>query len=83
MGQSFFAMKFMFDDNDHLVPPENQELMCPNGLGDIPTPRAHLDDFLLGFVTIFQILTGDNWNAVMYDGASAPTSSSWWSPGTS
>ena len=73
MGQSFFATKFLFDDHDHLVLPENQELMCPIGLGDIPTclPRAHFDDFLLGYVTIFQILNRDNWNAVMYDGVKA------------
>lgn len=31
-------------------------------------PRANFDTFLWAVVTVFQILTGENWNAVMYDG---------------
>ena len=29
-------------------------------------PRSHFDTFLWSFITIFQILTGENWNTVMY-----------------
>lgn len=31
-------------------------------------PRSHFDSFLWSMVTVFQILTGENWNAIMYDG---------------
>ena len=31
-------------------------------------PRAHFDNFWWGFVTVFQVLTGENWNEVLYDG---------------
>ena len=30
-------------------------------------PRSHFDDFGWSVVTVFQILTGENWNTVMYD----------------
>ena len=30
------------------------------------TPRPNFDSFWWGFVTVFQILTGENWNAVLY-----------------
>ncbi|GBG24665.1 Voltage-dependent L-type calcium channel subunit alpha-1S [Hondaea fermentalgiana] len=32
------------------------------------TPRANFDSFAWGFVTVFQVLTGENWNEVMYIG---------------
>ena len=31
-------------------------------------PRAHFDTFQWSFITIFQIMTGENWNTVMYAG---------------
>uniref|UniRef100_A0A7S2FHT8 Ion transport domain-containing protein n=1 Tax=Octactis speculum TaxID=3111310 RepID=A0A7S2FHT8_9STRA len=39
-------------------------------------PRGHFDTLWWGFVTIFQILSGENWNSVMYDGWRA-TNVSW------
>ena len=36
--------------------------------GDV---RANFDDFLHALLTVFQILTGEDWNSVMYDGISA------------
>jgi hypothetical protein len=38
---------------------------------DTGVPRANFDYFLWSFVTVFQILTGENWNAIMYDGIRA------------
>jgi hypothetical protein len=29
--------------------------------------KAHFDDFWWGFVTVFQVLTGENWNDVLYN----------------
>lgn len=74
MAQSFFGGTFMFDPEDgSLVAPEDYRTKCPMGDGDKPicVPRSHFDTFLWSFITIFQILTGENWNTVMYDGMRA------------
>ncbi|XP_035773797.1 muscle calcium channel subunit alpha-1-like isoform X1 [Anopheles albimanus] len=34
-------------------------------------PRSNFDSFVQSLLTVFQILTGEDWNAVMYDGISA------------
>jgi hypothetical protein len=40
----------------------------PGSPGDIGCiPRSHFDTFLWAFTTIFQIMSGENWNTVMYD----------------
>ncbi|GMR47448.1 hypothetical protein PMAYCL1PPCAC_17644, partial [Pristionchus mayeri] len=33
-----------------------------------PKPRANFDTFIQSLLTVFQILTGEDWNAVMYNG---------------
>ena len=43
--------------------------MC--GLDDGETPRHNFDTLLWALVTVFQVLTGEDWNAVMYDGVAA------------
>ena len=43
--------------------------MC--GLDDGAIPRHNFDTLLWAAVTVFQILTGEDWNAVMYDGMEA------------
>ena len=43
--------------------------MC--GLDDGDTPRHNFDTLLWALVTVFQVLTGEDWNAVMYDGMAA------------
>jgi len=62
VGMQFFAYKFRFDDDGYAV-----DRFDPGYL-DAELPRAHFDDLLWSLVTIFQILTGENWNTVMYDG---------------
>lgn len=34
-------------------------------------PRSNFDSFWQSLLTVFQILTGEDWNAVMYDGIDA------------
>jgi hypothetical protein len=45
---------------------------CPEHCSDTDeyccVPRGHFDTFLWAIVTVFQCLTGEDWNAVMYDG---------------
>uniref|UniRef100_A0A3P8RYE4 Voltage-dependent L-type calcium channel subunit alpha n=1 Tax=Amphiprion percula TaxID=161767 RepID=A0A3P8RYE4_AMPPE len=36
-----------------------------------PKPRSTFDSFPQALITVFQILTGEDWNAVMYDGIMA------------
>ena len=37
-------------------------------VGESYLARHHFDDIYMSIITIFQILTGENWNSVMYDG---------------
>jgi hypothetical protein len=55
LGMEIFSYKVKFD--------ENGDVDLING----KTPRTNFDNFLHGFVTIFIVLIGDNWNFVMYD----------------
>jgi len=55
LGMQFYANKLAFDKNG------NKDRV--NG----EVPRAHFDSLLWAFVTIFQVLVGDNWNEVMYE----------------
>lgn len=43
--------------------------MC--GLDDGDVPRHNFDTLLWALVTVFHVLTGEDWNAVMYDGMAA------------
>jgi hypothetical protein len=75
-GQAFFANTFLFHpDTGRLVPQADLDKVCtspiPTGTGypyDSCVPRAHFDTFPWCVITIFQILSGENWNTVMYDG---------------
>ncbi|CAK8987174.1 L type [Durusdinium trenchii] len=41
------------------------------------TPRANFDNFFWGFVTVFQVLTGENWNEVLYIGKTVSGEIAW------
>jgi hypothetical protein len=79
MAMQFFAKSFKFDgDNAHIPDLANDGYCGPdkdNGREPVQdlscVPRSHFDTFLWAFVTIFQILSGENWNATMYDGMKA------------
>merc|ERR1719456_1792842 len=49
-----------------LCPPEGGYCLNPVYFA-AESPRSHFDDLLFAFTTIFQVLSGENWNAVMYD----------------
>eukprot|EP00421_Protoceratium_reticulatum_P005607 CAMPEP_0168363876 /NCGR_PEP_ID=MMETSP0228-20121227/3920_1 /TAXON_ID=133427 /ORGANISM="Protoceratium reticulatum, Strain CCCM 535 (=CCMP 1889)" /LENGTH=1902 /DNA_ID=CAMNT_0008376623 /DNA_START=137 /DNA_END=5845 /DNA_ORIENTATION=+ len=83
MAQSFLNRKFHFTDPDAFdARIEGNAAWCPD-VDSLPPgqrswhywqdciPRAHFDTFLWAFVTIFQIMTGENWNTVMYAGMRA------------
>lgn len=54
LGMEIFSFKVKFDAEGNL------DLV--NGI----SPRENFDTFLHAFTTIFIILIGDDWNAVMY-----------------
>ena len=39
-----------------------------DGYEEASTPRSHFDSFSWSMITVFQVLSGENWNAIMYDG---------------
>ena len=62
IGMQFFANRFVWDANteesirlDNPIYPTDQ----------VYRSRAHFDNFLWAFTTIFQILSGENWNEIM------------------
>ena len=87
MGQAFFASTFHSDpETGKHVPAGELEARCTSEEGEHchvhPTagsgylydrcvPRGHFDTSTRAMVTTFQILVGENWNVVMYDGMRA------------
>ncbi|GMH93963.1 hypothetical protein TL16_g12770 [Triparma laevis f. inornata] len=64
-GIQFFSNRMVFDDMDAPVDIKDYD----KWLEYYPDrPRSHFDSILWAMVTVFQILTGENWNACMYDG---------------
>jgi len=66
LGMSFFAYQARFlDDEDHeeLALTEDGEIDLVNGI----IPRANFDEVHWSALTVFEIMIGENWNAVMYD----------------
>lgn len=63
VGMQFFANRFRFDENGHPYHEINSEKWrhAENW------SRSNFDDFPHSFATIFQILTTENWNSVLYD----------------
>ncbi|CAJ1425743.1 unnamed protein product [Effrenium voratum] len=74
-----FQSKFHFVDVDTLgeVAPDQGQPWCAGTEGLASNfrqdciPRAHFDTFLWSLVSIFQIMTGENWNMIMYAGMRA------------
>ena len=52
IGTQYFQGRFTFTDEN----------------GEEYTARANFDTFFWSLITVFQILTGENWNEVLYDG---------------
>ncbi|CAM9345432.1 unnamed protein product, partial [Laminaria digitata] len=68
IGLQFFANRFHFDDDGHVIG------IGEEGYDTAEVPRSNFDSLLNAFVTVFEasgILSGENWNAVMYNGRRA------------
>jgi len=82
MWMSIFGTTFHFGDADSLYPalPEHKDKVWCDDEGwreknfrQDCIPRAHFDTFVWGFITVFQVMTGENWNTIMYAGMRAST----------
>ncbi|KAK7233034.1 voltage-gated sodium channel [Aureococcus anophagefferens] len=66
LGMQLFANRFRFDGATGfavpLAAPGSSGRAASDAAADVP--RAHFDDLGTAFVTIFQILTGENWNTI-------------------
>jgi len=66
-----------------VTPNQGTELWCPGTEGkewyfrQDCIPRANFDTFIWGFTTIFQVMTGENWNTVMYAGMRSGRDDGW------
>jgi len=77
LGMCFFANRMMFDDNGYRVHPSDPCHLAKFHDPENPcaeVPRANFDTFVWGITTVFEVLSGENWNAVYYDTVRA---SSW------
>jgi voltage-dependent calcium channel L type alpha-1D len=63
LGMQIFGNRFRFDPNG--IP-----ITSPAAATDADeyVPRANFDSLLWSGVTVFQVLTGENWNNVLFDG---------------
>jgi hypothetical protein len=75
VGMQFFAKRYMFD-NDTGEPVEwepqlyndTTPLHAPwSKAKPYETPRTNFDDLTNSFLAVFQVLSGEDWNAVQYD----------------
>jgi len=53
--------------------PDNNSTFLNPAFFAADVPRAHFDDVWWSATTIFQVLSGENWNTVMYDGRRSTT----------
>jgi len=86
MLMNFFANEFHFEETDvpptvfakSISLPGQEDAWCPGTTDKMRwnqrqdcIPRSNFDTFSTGFVTAFQIMTGENWNTIMYAGMRA------------
>jgi voltage-dependent calcium channel L type alpha-1D len=63
IGMQFFANRFHFDSTGHPITHIGSHEWATAPF----ISRSNFDDFTHAFATVFQILTTENWNSVMYD----------------
>ncbi|RLN47503.1 hypothetical protein BBJ29_000588 [Phytophthora kernoviae] len=61
IGVQFFGNTMRFDADGYPTP------FTLEGFWDGTVPRNNFDTLLWAVVTVFQVITGENWNEIMYD----------------
>lgn len=70
LGMSFFAGKVTFDEDNQYLRIDRRETCDVEPADTKPvaeSPRANFDTLLWAYLTVFEIMIGENWNGVMYD----------------
>ena len=65
VGQQFFANRFYFDETTHYAVDFKD---VATGAVTAYRPRSNFDSLFRSAASVFQVLTGENWNTIMYDG---------------
>src|SRR3546814_602864 len=60
LGMSLFANRLRFDEEGYPI------ALGSDHWADAEVPRSNFDTFDLAFTTVFQVLTGENWNEIFY-----------------
>ena len=63
VGMQFFANRLRFDEEGYPI----KEIGSSEWKAASVWPRSNFDDFNHAFGSVFQVLTTENWNSVMYD----------------
>lgn len=63
VGQALFANNLRFDSEGYPI----TKINSPAWVNAPDRPRSNFDDFTHAFFTVFQILTTEDWNSVMYN----------------
>jgi len=61
IGMQFFANKMRFDDDGYAI------AIGEPGWNETLSPRPNFDTLVWSFTTVFVVLSGENWNTIMYD----------------
>ncbi|KAJ0412146.1 hypothetical protein ATCC90586_005759 [Pythium insidiosum] len=61
-GWTFFANTLRFDDDGYPINPKDPTFW------EGTVPRNNFDSLLWAIQTVFQVISGENWNSIMYDG---------------
>lgn len=70
LGMQLFANKMKFDEGGLRIPVTDLRWQT------VVSQRTNFDDFAKSFMSVFQILTGEDWNAIMWDARRAAGSTS-------
>ena len=62
-GLQFFSNRFHFDEAGDVI----TDIGSPEWVNAAEISRYNFDDFSLSFASVFQLLTTENWNDIMFD----------------
>jgi hypothetical protein len=63
IGMNFFANYFRFDAEGFVILP----VYSPAWINAPDQPRSNFDTFTLAFMAVFQCITIDNWNVILFN----------------
>lgn len=62
LGRELFSNRITFENKELTKPTQT-----PKGTKEVFVPRWNFDEPDIGFITIFLVIVGDDWNRIMYD----------------